>query len=256
MLWQASAERFQVLVAVAVDLSSFVGSRTPPRVDIHATRARRDLIVTSLRPGAGGPPTYCCLSDHVNYKSRGCLKCLRCLVAIRSARHFQANNCYRSARHQQCRALRTNAESRERIPQDSNDGEIGSGAVGGASYLDRARARTFVCTWVEREWGLGGVQLGLTCMGVYVLADVHLYWCGKQPWRVATKSSRQIDGGDGEGGRGGGAGILGEYPVYLLPTAADSGLKRSEHSVDSGGQPLSPSLPLASPMADIQLSGH
>jgi hypothetical protein len=50
-------------------------------------------------------------------------------------------DCCRSGGHQQCRESRTNAESRERIPQDSNDGEIGSGAVGGASYLDRARAK-------------------------------------------------------------------------------------------------------------------
>jgi hypothetical protein len=105
-----------------------------------ATPAGHNLIVILLRPRAGGPPTYCCLSDHVNYKLRGCLNVLGA-SAIRSARHFQANNCYRRGGRQQCQASRTNAESRERIPQSSNDGEIGSDAVRGASCLDRTRAK-------------------------------------------------------------------------------------------------------------------
>jgi hypothetical protein len=36
---------------------------------------------------------------------------------------------------------RTNAESKERIPQNSNEGEIGSGTVGDASYLGRPPER-------------------------------------------------------------------------------------------------------------------
>jgi hypothetical protein len=92
LLWQASAERFQALVAVAVDLSSFVGSRTPRQADTHTQH--QPNIVTLLRPRAGGLPTYCCLSDHVNYKLQGCLNVLGA-SAIRSARHFQANNCWK-----------------------------------------------------------------------------------------------------------------------------------------------------------------
>jgi len=64
-------------------------------------------------------------------------ECLRCLIAIRSARHFQANNCC----HQQyrCQALvqRTGSE----ISQDSDDDKIGCDVGGGVSYLGRARAK-------------------------------------------------------------------------------------------------------------------
>jgi hypothetical protein len=42
----------------------------------YATPAGHDLIVTLLRPAARGPPTYYCLSGHVNYKLRGCLNVL------------------------------------------------------------------------------------------------------------------------------------------------------------------------------------
>jgi hypothetical protein len=47
---QASAEGFQALVAVAVDLSSFVGSRTPRQAD---TQRQWDMISLSHRPDLG-----------------------------------------------------------------------------------------------------------------------------------------------------------------------------------------------------------
>jgi hypothetical protein len=53
---------------------------------------------------------------------------------MRSTCHFPANGCCRSGGHRPCRASRTTAENRQRIPHDSSDGEIGSG---GASYLGR-----------------------------------------------------------------------------------------------------------------------
>jgi hypothetical protein len=59
---------------------------------------------------------------------------LRCLVAMQSACHFPANGCCRSGGDRPCRASRTTAENRQRIPQDSSDGEISSG---GANYLGR-----------------------------------------------------------------------------------------------------------------------
>jgi hypothetical protein len=43
---------------------------------IYAASAGHDLIVTLLRPAAGGRLTYHCLSDYVNYKLRGCLNIL------------------------------------------------------------------------------------------------------------------------------------------------------------------------------------
>jgi hypothetical protein len=53
---------------------------------------------------------------------------------MRSACHFPANSYYRSGGHRSCRASRTTIENRQRIPQDSSDGEISSGS---ASYLSR-----------------------------------------------------------------------------------------------------------------------
>jgi hypothetical protein len=60
---------------------------------------------------------------------------------MRSAYHFPANDCCRSGGHQQRRASYTNAENRQRIPQDFDDGEIGSRAVRGASDLGRGSSR-------------------------------------------------------------------------------------------------------------------
>ena len=68
-------------------------------------------------------------------------ECLRCLIAIRSARHFQANNCYRRGGHQQYRCQALVQRTGSGTSQDSDDGKIGSDAGRGVSYLGRASSQ-------------------------------------------------------------------------------------------------------------------
>jgi len=73
------------------------------------------------------------------------------------------------------------------MPQDSNNGEIGSDAVGGASYLDRARAKASPLSPI----GLWEEQALSALTGLYWETKISVYEDTRHCWLAAEVFSRE-----------------------------------------------------------------